>query len=110
METPPRTPDSIATALSRIGAKETDAGEFAGAFPFLDREQMTKLGSFGTEADVNAGEVLFREGELNADCVVVLTGELEAVAHYGAGGDPFSAVFKPGQFVGASSRSPYRKQ
>lgn len=44
--------------------------------------------------------MLFREGDRDADCIVVLTGELEAIAHYGASGDPVSAAFKPGQFVG----------
>src|SRR5260370_3870278 len=32
--------------------------------------------------------------------MVVLVGELEAIAHYGAGGDPVSTPFKTGQFVG----------
>lgn len=43
---------------------------------------------------------MFREGQRDADCVVVLSGELKAVAHYGASGDPVSTDFKPGQFVG----------
>jgi thioredoxin reductase (NADPH) len=95
-----RPPDSIAVALQRVGGREADAAEFAGAFPILDEEQLATLRAFGNEADVRRGEVLFREGELGADCVVVLSGELEAVAHYGATGDPVSTPFKPGQFVG----------
>jgi thioredoxin reductase (NADPH) len=93
-------PDSIATALTRVGGRESDAAEFAGAFPSLDDQQLGKLRPFGTETVVKQGEVLFREGQIDADCVVVLDGELEAVAHYGATGDPVSAPFKPGQFVG----------
>lgn len=95
-----RTPDSIAIALQRVGGSAADAAEFAGAFPILDEAQVAKLRPFGKEVDVAAGEVLFREGQLEADCVVVLSGELEAVAHYGATGDPVSTPFKPGQFVG----------
>jgi thioredoxin reductase (NADPH) len=83
-----------------VGGREADAAEFAGAFPTLDGVQLTQLRPFGAEAEVARGEVLIREGELGADCVVVLTGELEAVAHYGATGDPVSTPFKPGQFVG----------
>ena len=83
-----------------MGAREADAGEFAGAFPILDEAQLEKLRPFGAEAEVKPGEVIFREGEQNADCVVVLSGELQAVAHYGTGGDPVSTSFKPGQFVG----------
>ena len=36
---------------------------------------------------------------------MVVTGELEAIAHYGASGDPVSAAFKPGQFVGMMKSS-----
>ena len=95
-----RAPDSIPVALQRVGGSAADAAEFAGAFPILDEAQLAKLRPFGRETDVAAGEILFREGQLEADCVVVLTGELEAVAHYGATGDPVSTPFKPGQFVG----------
>src|SRR5579864_890320 len=99
-ETPTRTPDSISTALTRVGARDADAAEFAGAFPFLDAGQMARLLPFGREQQVGTGQVLFTEGERNSDFIVVLKGELEAVAHYGPGGDPVSTPFKPGQFVG----------
>lgn len=95
-----RTPDSIAVALERVGGRGADAGDFAGAFPILDEAQLSKLRPYGREGDVAIGDVLFREGQLEADCVVVLSGELEAVAHYGPAADPVSTSFKPGQFVG----------
>lgn len=76
---PDRPPDSIAQALTRVGGRETDGVEFAGAFPTLDEAQLTGLRRFGTEAEVARGYVLFREGQRDADCIVVLTG--------GAGGD-----------------------
>ena len=93
-------PHSIPVALARVGARETDAADFAGAFPVLDAAQIGKLRPFGRESDVAGGEVLFHEGQRDVDCVVVLEGELEAVAHYGASGDPVSTEFRPGQFVG----------
>jgi thioredoxin reductase (NADPH) len=93
-------PDSISVALSRVGAREADAAEFAGAFPILDVAQLEKLRPFGAEVDVPLNDVLFREGQRDVDCVVVLAGGLQAVAHYGSGGDPVSTEFKPGQFVG----------
>ena len=93
-------PDSISVALTRVGARETDGADFAGAFPTLDEAQIGKLRQFGIEAQVAKGDVLFQEGQRDADCIVVLTGELDAVAHYGASGDPVSTDFKPGQFVG----------
>lgn len=100
MSTDQRKPDSIEVALARVGAREADAAEFAGAFPILDEAQLAALRPFGFESDVKPGEVIFREGQQNADCIVVLMGELQAIAHYGTGGDPVSTPFKPGQFVG----------
>lgn len=100
MSSDQRAPDSISVALARVGARDADTAEFAGAFPILDEAQLEKLRPFGAEADVKPGEIIFREGQQNADCVVVLSGELQAVAHYGTGGDPVSTPFKPGQFVG----------
>jgi len=99
-DTPTRAPDSISVALSRVGAREVDAAEYAGAFPYLDPGQLAKLQPFGREQGVAAGDVLFTEGQLNPDFIVVLEGELLAVAHYGPTGDPVSTPFKPGQFVG----------
>lgn len=96
-------PDSISVALQRVGAREADAAEFAGAFPSLDEAQISKLRPFGKEAEIRTGDVLFREGQRDADCVVVLSGKLEAVAHYGSGGDPVSTAFEPGQFVGVTN-------
>ena len=95
-----RAPDSISVALSRVGAREADSAEFAGAFPFLDEAQMAKLRPLGREERVPEGQVLFTEGQLNADCIVVLAGELTAVAHYGEMSEPVSTTFKSGQFVG----------
>ncbi len=95
-----RTPDSISVALTKVGVRDADAADFAGAFPILDEAQFASLRPYGTESQVQPGEVIFREGEVNTDFVVVLDGELEAVAHYGAGGDPVATGFKPGQFVG----------
>lgn len=42
-----RPPDSIALALTRVGGRETDGVEFAGAFPALDEAQLTGLRRFG---------------------------------------------------------------
>jgi thioredoxin reductase (NADPH) len=44
--------------------------------------------------------VLFREGERGTDFVVILSGSVEAVAHFGESGETTSTVFNPGQFVG----------
>ena len=93
----------IEVALERIGAGQAAASEFAGAFPFLDEGQIAKLRAYGTETNVEAGQVLFREGDSDPDLMVIVDGEIEAVAHYGPNADPVNYMFQPGQFVGVMS-------
>jgi len=92
-------PVPINVALERVGAKAEEE-DFAGAFPILDEAQVAKLRRYGVEEDVPAGFVLFREGQRGSDFVVVLSGSVEAVAHFGDSADTTSTPFNPGQFVG----------
>jgi thioredoxin reductase (NADPH) len=89
----------ITVALGRVGA-QAEEEDFAGAFPILDEAQVAKLSRYGVEDSVPAGHVFFREGERGSDFVLVLTGRVEAVAHFGDSGETTSTVFNPGQFVG----------
>jgi CRP-like cAMP-binding protein len=75
-------PVPITVALERVGA-QAEGADFAGAFPFLDQAQIEKLRRYGAEETVEAGLVLFREGERGSHFVVVLTGSVEAIAHGG---------------------------
>ena len=86
-------------ALGRVGA-QAEEEDFAGAFPTLDEVQIAKLGRYGVEETVPAGHVFFREGERGSNFVLVLTGTVEAVAHFGDTGETTSTAFNPGQFVG----------
>jgi len=92
-------PVPINVALERVGAKAEEE-DFAGAFPILDEAQVAKLRRYGVEEDVPAGFVLFKEGQRGSDFVVVLSGSVEAVAHFGDSADTTSTSFNPGQFVG----------
>ena len=92
-------PVPITVALERVGA-EAEGADFAGAFPLLDEAQIEKLRRYGVEETVEPGHVLFREGERGSDFVVVLTGSVEAVAHFGDSSEMTSTMFNPGQFVG----------
>jgi len=92
-------PVPITVALGRVGA-QAEEQDFAGAFPILDEAQIAKLGRYGVEESVPAGYVFFREGERGSDFVLVLTGVVEAVAHFGDSGETTSTIFNPGQFVG----------
>src|SRR5712692_9853295 len=92
-------PVPINVALERVGAKAEEE-DFAGAFPILDEAQVAKLRRYGVEEDVPAGFVLFKEGQRGTDFVVVLSGSVEAVAHFGDSENTTSTTFNPGQFVG----------
>jgi len=92
-------PLPITAALERVGA-QAEEGDFAGAFPFLDQAQIAKLGRYGIIESIPAGLVLFREGQRGSDFIVVLEGNVEAVAHFGDSGETTSTAFNPGQFVG----------
>jgi thioredoxin reductase (NADPH) len=92
-------PVPINVALERVGAKAEEE-DFAGAFPILDDTQVAKLTRYGVEESIPAGLVLFREGERGTDFVVVLSGSVEAVAHFGDSEETTSTTFNPGQFVG----------
>jgi thioredoxin reductase (NADPH) len=92
-------PVPITVALERVGAA-AEGADYAGAFPILDQGQIAKLAEYGREEIIEPGRVLFREGERGSDFIVVLTGSVEAIAHYGDAAEPVSTVFSPGQFVG----------
>src|SRR5260221_1752069 len=92
-------PVPINVALERVGAKAEEE-DFAGAFPILDEAQVAKLRRYGAKEDVAAGFVLFKEGQRGSDFVVVLSGSVEAVAHFGDSAATTSTSFNPGQFVG----------
>jgi thioredoxin reductase (NADPH) len=98
-ETSEPRPVPIAVALARVGAPDGGA-EYAGAFPILDDAQITKLSSYGVEETVEPGLVLFHEGQRGSDFVLVLSGSVEATAHYGDSAETTSVTFNQGQFVG----------
>jgi thioredoxin reductase (NADPH) len=75
----------------------------AGRFPVLDAAQLEVLRSYGTEQEVEAGEVLIAEGDETYDLIVVLEGEAQIVGNAGRPAEAVIATFGPGQFVGEMS-------
>ena len=66
----------------------------------MDDAQIAKLSSYGVEETVQPGLVLFREGQRGSDFILVLSGSVEATAHYGDAAEQTSVAINPGQFVG----------
>src|ERR1700675_1163941 len=86
-------------------AEQGDAGPLtqAGRSPVLDAAQLEVLGSYGTQQDVAAGDVLFAEGDETYDLIVVLEGEVQIVANAGQPAETLIATYGPGGFLGEIS-------
>jgi thioredoxin reductase (NADPH) len=74
-----------------------------GAFPRLSEEQIAKLSARGERRRVEAGEVLFRDGDRRWDFFVVLEGKVAIVGDYGCAEEQLIAVHGPGRFLGEVS-------
>jgi thioredoxin reductase (NADPH) len=68
----PPTPDDGHAVLSPSPVPSRDV-----AFPDLDGDELARLGRFGVERRVTAGEVLFRPGDESYDFFVILHGAVE---------------------------------
>ncbi len=71
-----------------------------GAFPDLSPEQLDQLREFGTEREIEAGEVLFHEGDNGYDFFAIVEGRVAIVDGYGRSEEREIASHGPGRFVG----------
>jgi len=72
----------------------------AGRSPVLDAAQIDVLRSYGREADVAAGDVLFAEGDESYDLIVLLSCHAEIVQDHGRPAQAVLASYGPSQFLG----------
>jgi thioredoxin reductase (NADPH) len=88
-------------ALTRSGRIQAEMPpEQPGSRPVLSHVQLSVLRRYGTEEAVDAGEVLFADGDDTYDLIVVLEGEAEIIEHYGRPNEVAIAAYGPGQFLG----------
>jgi thioredoxin reductase (NADPH) len=71
-----------------------------GRAPVLDVAQLEVLRRYGTEHDVAAGDVLFADGDVTYDLIVVLSGEARIVERRGQPGETVIATYGRSQFLG----------
>jgi thioredoxin reductase (NADPH) len=76
----------------------TDPGTDPFLAPALGSEQLTLLRRYGQERETTAGQVLFREGDLAYDFIVVVSGAV-TVGDHDAGVARELAILGPGRFV-----------
>jgi thioredoxin reductase (NADPH) len=69
------------------------------AFPKLTAAQIARLAPFGRRRRVEAGEVLFEQGQANRPLYVLIEGSVEGV-HPSRGVETIVTVLEPGEFSG----------
>ena len=73
---------------------------YAGRNPVLDVAQLEVLRTYGSEHDMAAGEVLFADGDLTYDLIVMVAGEARIIERRGQAGETVIATYGQGQFLG----------
>jgi len=72
----------------------------AGRSPVLDMAQVEVLRSYGSEHEIAAGDVLFADGDVTYDLIVLLAGEARIVERRGQPGETVIATYGRSQFLG----------
>ena len=72
----------------------------AGRSPVLDAAQLEVLRRYGREHEVAAGEVLFADGDVTYDLIVVLAGQAQIIERHGQPGETVIASYGRSQFLG----------
>ncbi|MET8894405.1 FAD-dependent oxidoreductase [Streptomyces albogriseolus] len=71
-----------------------------GAYPRLPEDQIDRLAQHGRRREVDAGDVLIREGERCETFYVVLSGSIAILEDYGTPEERLLRVHGPGRFIG----------
>jgi thioredoxin reductase (NADPH) len=72
----------------------------AGRSPVLDAAQLEVLRRYGSEQEVGVGDVLFADGDVTYDLIVVLDGQVQIVEGRGQPGETVIATYGRAQFLG----------
>jgi thioredoxin reductase (NADPH) len=98
---------AVAVTIDIPGGNEADKtmilpGDLgkAGRSPVLDAAQLEVLRRYGSEHDMAAGDVLFADGDVTYDLIVVLAGEARIVERRGQPGETVIANYGRSQFLG----------
>jgi thioredoxin reductase (NADPH) len=92
----PGSPPRFAAGGARGPVQQNQAGRG----PVLDSAQLEVLRRYGSEHDVAVGDVLFADGDVSYDLIVVLAGQVRIIEHRGQPGERVIATYGPSQFLG----------
>jgi thioredoxin reductase (NADPH) len=68
--------------------------------PLLGESQLNTLKNYGHEIPIARGEVLFADGDLTYDMIVMLEGEVKIVDHHGRPDEAVIITYGPREFLG----------
>ncbi|MFB8246376.1 FAD-dependent oxidoreductase [Streptomyces sp. NPDC055952] len=77
-----------------------ETADIYGAYPRLPEDQMDRLARHGRRREVDAGDVLIREGEHCETFYVIVSGSIAVIEDYGTPGERLLRVHGPGRFIG----------
>ena len=78
----------------------TETPDLHGAYPRLTDEQIDRLAPLGERRPVVKGQVLFREGDVHEEFLVVLSGLVDVFHDFGLPEERLIASHGPGRFLG----------
>jgi thioredoxin reductase (NADPH) len=87
--------DSTGTRARRVPPTEPP-----GSRPGFSPAQLDRLRTYGSECDLEVGEVVFADGDRTYDLVVLLAGELEVLEAYGSVDEIVISRYGAGEFPG----------
>lgn len=90
-------PEAFARAL---GSGDDRLISAPGRSPILDAAQLEVLRGYGSERDVDAGDVLFADGDQTYDLIVLLAGTADIIRDYGQSAASVIASYGPSEFLG----------
>ena len=74
-----------------------------GAFPRLSESQIEALTESGERRSTQAGDVLYREGDVGCDFFIVVQGKVALAEAYGSADERLIGIHGPGRFLGELS-------
>jgi thioredoxin reductase (NADPH) len=83
-----------------VGGAPASRQAQAGRGPVLDEAQLEVLRRYGSEDDMAPGDVLFADGDVTYDLIVVLDGRVQIVQHFGRPDETVIATYGASQFLG----------
>jgi thioredoxin reductase (NADPH) len=87
-------------AHSATGEQEPAQSRYGGRAPRLDESQLDVLRRYGAEEDIQAGQVLFADGDESYDLFVLLEGTADIVQKRGKPHESVLASYGRSQFLG----------